>query len=1439
MNKQAVFEKASEELRGLIANRSASASECLFDRYPEIRSDRDTALEIIYYEYVLRREVDASGPVTTEDFCRRFPDFRDDIVKLFQVDEAFSSLGMEGSVATTSSLARDESNRMLSEETLSRSSETYLGSIGDYRLVEVIGRGGMGMVYRAVQERLGRDVALKTISMIESLDPETITRFRKEAELASRLQHPNIAQIYEIGAQHQVPYYSMEYVAGGSLSDVVYDRPVKPDIAAQLVAVLARAVDHAHQRGVLHRDLKPGNILLAPSQRPEAICVPIPSNSVTPNRHDSKATPKSLEPLPKFEPKIIDFGLAIRWRASGDSDSGDDDKDRVVGTPSYMAPEQADTSRGGANPRSDIYSLGAILYHLLVGRPPFNAATTVDTIRQVLVDEPISPRSIQSRIPVDLETICMKCLQKEPERRYSTGSELADDLQRFLNRVPIRAKPASLYTTTRKWARRHPSLTSLIFASTLAMVAIVWLWQRSESSLASERKAKERSEQLIYDRDIALASFEYRSNNIERTRELLGQCQPKYRNWEWTYLNNLCNEPMWISPIQSAVARDADFSPDGRYVVTCHGRWAENHEEFVEIWDTQLNLRKHRILVHPHGSVLSVCFSPDGRSILTTSMIWDSKGGQAGAVEFDVETGEKVAQYATGNCSFGRYHPNGESIFVGTAGGSIVRYPRSINKPVELYKRHQGMILGISISSDGRRCVSSSRDGKVCLWDIENNRELDCVVEMGDPRQVVIAPERERVYVVDFSGTVRVFRMDSDRLQLESTNTRNSKPLIAFSPDGLWMATAVFGEGADLRDRMTGRVVRQLHSHRGHVRALAFDASARRLMTAGADGELRVWDISEPNPFVKHAMTDGAAIANVAYRPNRPQFALGAKRNTVRPIEESGAPRIELWNSIRLEREKTLVGHSDWITCVEFNSEGSLLISGAQDKTVRVWDPETGMELSVHGTHSHEIVGAYFLDDSKSALSVDRSGEIRVWDIESAETVWATSAINPAEISSKVSAMAFSSELGYLVIAVEGEECVQVWDVGKRTRLAIQPYGQRINSLAISAVSKVLAIASDSPVIELWSTDFMIKPDPSKTAVKLNGHSDKVLSVSFSGDGKRLVAASFDETLRLFDIELGCELMTLEGLKGADNRVSFSRDSDQILRCEGRNLNLWSLSPLRQNSSSNDHESKLRWHKECVQSAVAQQNAFAVNFHATALKLLRPQDPIGWLEMARSLIDQRDWIGAERELLTALEIEDSPEARLLLLRSYLANGSVEPLHKECQLIIESAMASKNDTTLNSAAWNCAIAGCPGVEPESLVRMMQSVCERSRTGTHFNTLALAQYRASQYDEAIASAQNSMKIKPGDSQPFDWIIIALSRCRKINQSLWKDPKTIALIEQDVNQVNRWVRDHRNRDRVGLVKSIRWLWVDSVELPRLLRELDEQLRLLNKPLLLTSLK
>jgi serine/threonine protein kinase len=350
-----------------------------------------------------------------------------------------------------------------------------------YEILGVLNRGGMGVVYKARQVALNRLVAVKMILSGTHAAPEQRARFRAEAEAVARLHHPNVVQIYEVGEHAGQPYFSMEFVEGGSLEQHLTRAVLPARHAARLVESLARAVYAAHQLGIVHRDLKPANILLQKSEI---------QNSKS-ERDGGAAISDFGFRISDFIPKVTDFGLAKRL----DQPAGTTRAGVVLGTPSYMAPEQAEGNPQAVGPAVDIYALGAILYEALTGRPPFQGETTFDTLEQVRLREPLPPSRLQPRVPCDLETICLKCLDKDPRRRYASAAALADDLGRFLAGEPILARPSSVWSHGVKWAKRKPALAALLGVSVLAVVSLLGSWAWFTVELSDQKRRAQEGEQ--------------------------------------------------------------------------------------------------------------------------------------------------------------------------------------------------------------------------------------------------------------------------------------------------------------------------------------------------------------------------------------------------------------------------------------------------------------------------------------------------------------------------------------------------------------------------------------------------------------------------------------------------------------------------------------------------------------------------------------------------------------------------------------------------------------------------------------------------------------------------------------------------------------------------------------------------------------------------------
>jgi tetratricopeptide (TPR) repeat protein len=444
--------------------------EAFLEQAPPLRLDREAVLSLIYGEIILRKE--RGETPRPQEYQRRFPDLAEEIRKCFEVAEALS----EASAPQTG----DTPPLGGIEPKAGREPAPGLPAIPGYEVLAELGRGGMGVVYKARQEKLNRLVALKMILSDGLAGPEQLARFRREAEAVAQIQHPHIVQIHEVGEAHGRPYFCLELAEGGSLDKQLHGTPWPAQDAAQLVETLAHAVHAAHERGIIHRDLKPANILL---QMQNAEC----------RMQNEKPGPDSAFCiLHSAFPKITDFGLAKQaGQGQGHTQSG-----AIVGTPSYMAPEQASGKSKDIGPAADVYALGAILYELLTGRPPFKAETPFDTVLQVVGQEPVPPKRLQPKVPRDLETICLKCLRKQPGQRYGSALDLALDLRRFREGKPVTARPVPWGERCLKWAKRKPPAAGLVAVSATAVVTLltviaVYTLQLREALQAESRRRRQ------------------------------------------------------------------------------------------------------------------------------------------------------------------------------------------------------------------------------------------------------------------------------------------------------------------------------------------------------------------------------------------------------------------------------------------------------------------------------------------------------------------------------------------------------------------------------------------------------------------------------------------------------------------------------------------------------------------------------------------------------------------------------------------------------------------------------------------------------------------------------------------------------------------------------------------------------------------------------------
>jgi eukaryotic-like serine/threonine-protein kinase len=684
-----------------------------------------------------------------------------------------------------------------------------------YEILRELGRGGMSVVYLARQALLNRLVALKMIVAGIDTNPEYRFRLLQEARAVAQLHHPNIVAIYDIGEHEDRLFLSLEYVSGGSLHDRIHRTPQAPAAAARLVETLARAMHYAHQYGVVHRDLKPANVLLQQEfdgARPET-------------EETGRQGDKEGRRQESFIPKITDFGVAkLMNDAAGPTRTG-----AFVGTPSYMAPEQAG-GVGEIGPRTDVYALGAILYELLTGRPPFWAADPLDTLLQVRFQEPAPPTALQPAVPRDLITICLKCLQKESTERYASALDLAKDLRRFQAGEPIDARPPGPIERARHWVRRHPvpagSLAAALVAIGAGFAGLSYGYIAAKNAFTAEAARRHATENDLYFAYVSLSERLVRGNDFRSASVLLEKCLPAegdedHRRWEWYYLKHVCSTPSVQTPRGKAdnhsVARNAtgrlitphagqrpidqlSFSADGRELMLV----AHKDRLVIRIDPQTGNLVRRASLPLPTtsdqaASVKSLTLSSDGRRLASAAFdsapadraqikIWDAEGGRELLAWRAAAAGEVLAL---------AFSPQALRLASWGGDGRIRIWDSATGKEVAALEGHVGQSGGLAFSVDGTWLASSGpSDHTVCIWNAGNGKiQLTLSAHNHPVTGVAFCPDSARVVSIDCMGEVRLWDTADGRHALTlpalakgPTTEKRYNARVAASPDGRQIA---------------------------------------------------------------------------------------------------------------------------------------------------------------------------------------------------------------------------------------------------------------------------------------------------------------------------------------------------------------------------------------------------------------------------------------------------------------------------------------------------------------------------------------------------------------------------------------------------------------------------------------------------------------------------
>jgi len=1036
-------------------------------------------------------------------------------------------------------------------------------------------------------------------------------RFQTEAEAAARLDHPHIVPIYEIGEYEGQHYFSMKLIVGETVATVAASGQSAVDLperkstalcrdAATVMGKVARAVHYAHQRGILHRDLKPTNILI-----------------------DAQG-----------EPHITDFGLAKLIESDADlSKSG-----AVLGTPSYMAPEQAAGQIKELTIAADIYSLGAILYELLTGQPPFQAEAALEVLRQVCEQEPVRPHILNPQVDRDLETICLKCLSKNPNTRYGSAEMLAEDLDRWRNGEPILARPVSQAERVWRWCRRKPALASafsgVIVVFALGFAGVLWQWLRAERNADDAIKQSTRAEQnaAAQSAERTRAEDSLRRLEIQRAQELLDQdnAGPALAYLARELRRDPSNHVIasWVMSVLSL--RDfrrprnaplahkgplgqAQFSPDGRWMLTSaedgtarlwdggsgkpvgeimrHRKAARTYAAFssdgtrvvtagydgaARVWEVPSGTPVTPLL--EHGAPVHYAeFSPDGTRVVTTTL--SDTGGSA--CVWDARTGAKVTRPLPHdrNVLMARFSPDGERLVTACDDGTARLWDAHTGKPLSDPILFEDGITFVEFSPDGRSLAIASSDRTVRLTDARTGNSLLDPLQHDDPVALVHFSRDGRRLMSAAGQSVYIWDAVTGQLLLKPIRHNSPVSSAQFSPEGIRMVTTCLNRSARVWNSITGEPIGEPMRHYGDIRCADFTPDGAWLVTASGDFTAQLWNL-RPRSMLATPMRHSTTVVSLDFSPDGKKLITLGQDGSSRIWESTtGQPLAPMTNYVRrgqsirfspdgkrylITRHYTdallvdttsgalpggPLNHKGTLRFAIFSTDGRFIATGANDGTVSIWNGQTGVLVAAPLPHTNDVPCADFSPDGARLATGDTAGNVRLWDARTGGFI-ATLASGP---TTAIAAIQFSPDGSRLATASFGRN-VRIWDT-RTTELCAAPLGHdsTITLLQFSRDRRQIYTLTEQGALRAWDVK------TGKPLAELIPPNEDVLAAQFSHDGTKMAIVRANYGVRVFDVATGLPLT--ESLRHSEcpMAVKFSPDGMRLAVASGDAARVWEL----------------------------------------------------------------------------------------------------------------------------------------------------------------------------------------------------------------------------------------------------------------------------------------
>jgi WD40 repeat protein/serine/threonine protein kinase len=1047
--------------------------------------------------------------------------------------------------------------------------------IGPYKLLEQIGEGGFGAVFMAEQTQpVRRKVALKVLK--PGMDTrQVIARFEAERQALAIMDHPNIAKVLDGGATPSGrPFFVMELVKGVPITEFCDQDHLTPRQRLKLFIPVCQAVQHAHQKGIIHRDLKPSNVLVT--------------------MHDT--TPVV---------KVIDFGVA---KALGQELT---DKTlftgfaQMIGTPLYMSPEQAGQSGLDIDTRSDIYSLGVLLYELLTGTTPFDKErfkkAAYDEIRRIIrEEEPPKPSTrlsdskdslpeisahrhtesakLTKLVRGELDWIVMKALEKDRNRRYEMASALAADVERYLHDEPVQACPPSALYRFRKFARRNQRVAVMAsFALVLLVLAVTTLavsYAQVQSALQRTSVALEREKEVTYLRGIALAGRELAAGNVGRAEELLGECPEQLRGWEWNFLKRRRYDDAPPMQHTSSVFHVA-FSPDDAQIATA------GMAGTIVIWDARTGQELQRLEPQSAAFVSNVTYSLNGRYLAGalndgTVRVWGvDSAGRAGLLP-DLGVLGGHGKGGKGCCV--AFSPDSRTLASGGADRTVRLWDLTSGQRLDEFSGHPTAVISVAFRPGDRNVVAACDDGTVKVWDQSTRTETDSFLCEGleYPFGAFFSPDARQLAYSCRDGVVKVWDTTTGEQVINRQTNTHACRAVAFHPEGKRIALAGFDGTLRVLDAR-GQELLTIFAHPSLVAGAVFSHDGNMLASASYDHTVRIWNATplDGDPTSGHSVTltgHNQLVSAVDFSPDGRWLASASRDGTVRvweveaeePLGSRRLPAITLRYTLH---------HSGVLTSVAFSSDMRTLASAGWDKIVKLWDLQAPVGDSLTERLSilcpTQVSSLGFSPDG-GLLAIGQANGIAMYDPASGEEV-----PHFKSTLAGVPSLAFHPFRPLMISAGASDPAVKVWDVsGETHRFEIRHDTNPNASVAVSPDGRLVASpardqAAAEPTMKIWEVDW--DANTYQELHTLRGHMRYVWKVVFSPDGRYLASGSWDSTVKIWDVKTGKELKTLRGHAGFIYGLAFSPDSRYLATASGYaghgEVKVWDATLWRDNAS--------------------------------------------------------------------------------------------------------------------------------------------------------------------------------------------------------------------------------------------------------------------------------